>query len=46
MVISPLAGLGVLCSLYLASTVLHLCSGEGLLSLAHAYFRYFLIVDS
>ena len=39
MVISPLAGLGVLCSLYLASTVLHLCSGEGLLSLAHAYFR-------
>ena len=39
MVISPLAGLGVLCSLYLASTVLHLCSGEGVLSLAHAYFR-------
>ena len=39
MVISPLAGLGVLCSLYLASTVLHLCSGEGSLSLAHAYFR-------
>ena len=39
MVISPLAGLGVLCSLYLATTILHLCSGEGVLSLAHAYFR-------
>ena len=39
MVISPLAGLGVLFSLYLASIVLHLCSGEGSLSLAHAYFR-------
>ena len=39
MVISPLAGLGVLCSLYLTTTILHLCSGEGLLSLAHAYFR-------